>query len=153
VFREPSQEGTTSVSGASAVGGGFDRADSMLGPQVPGGAADPMVGPRIPGSAADPMWGPPAPTGEAGLADTNASQAGQPGSATLPSMQDGATSGQPAGGMMGGGMMSAPPPGGGQQGGGDTERGASQWRTTGSLFDDDAVLGRVQGALGEENAR
>ncbi|HWO61654.1 MAG TPA: hypothetical protein VNO31_16635 [Umezawaea sp.] len=154
VFREPSQEGTTSVSGASAVGGGFDRADSILGPQVPSGAAESAVGPQIPGSAADPMWGPPASTGEAGLADTNASQAGEPGSASLPSMQDGAQSGQPAGGMMGGGMMGGPPPGGGgQQGSGDTERGASQWRTTGSLFDDDAGLGRVQGALGEETAR
>jgi uncharacterized protein YukE len=148
VFREPaasfSQEGTTSTSGASAVGGssGFDRADSVLGPQIPS-------------AAPDPVWGPPTPSGDAGLADTNASQAGHPGSATLPSMQDGAHAGQPAGGMMGGGMMGGAPMGGGQQqgGSGDSERGASQWRTTGSLFDDDASLGRVQGVLGEENAR
>lgn len=156
VFREPSQDGTTSTSGASALGGGgFDRADSVLGPQAPTSTPDPAIGPQIPGASADPMWGPPAPTGEAGLADTRASQAGEPGSASLPSMQDGAHPGQTGGGMMGGGMMGGAPMGGGgqQQGGGDTERGASQWRTTGSLFDDDATLGRVQGALGEENAR
>ncbi len=55
---------------------------------------------------------------------------------------------------MGGGMMGGGQPGGGQQGGsGDSERGASQWRTTGSLFDDEAGLGRLQGVLGEDNAR
>jgi hypothetical protein len=149
VFRESSasfsEDGTTSTSGASALGGssGFDRADSVLGP-------------HIPSAAPDPVWGPPTPSGDAGLADTNASQADHPGSAALPSMQDGAQTGQPGGGMMGGAPMGGAPMGGGgqQQGGsGDTERGASQWRTTGSLFDDDASLSRVQGVLGEENAR
>ncbi|PRY43600.1 hypothetical protein [Umezawaea tangerina] len=142
-----SDGGTTSTAGASALGdSSFDRADSMIGPQVPPAAAGP-----------DPMWGPPTPSGDASLADTTAAQAGQPGSATLPSIGDGAGQGQavpPAGGMMGGGMMGGGQPGGGQQGGsGDSERGASQWRTTGSLFDDEAGLGRLQGVLGEDNAR
>lgn len=137
-------EGTTSTSGASMLGGpsGFDSADSMLGGS-PSGAESPWSSPSA--NAAD-----------HGLADTNASQAAQPGSATLPSMQEGTSAGQPGGGMAGGmagGMMGAPPAGGGQQGGGDSERSPSQWRTTGSLFDDDLSLSRVQGVLGEEGGR
>ncbi|WP_447004482.1 hypothetical protein ACRAKI_33480 [Saccharothrix isguenensis] len=142
----PNTEGTTSTSGASMFGGpsGFDSADSLLGGS-PGGAESPWSSPSA--NAAD-----------HGLADTNASQAAQPGPATLPSMQDGHSAGQPGGGMagggmMGGGMMGGGMAGGGQQGGGDSERSPSQWRTTGSLFDDDLSLSRVQGVLGEEGGR
>jgi hypothetical protein len=89
---------------------------------------------------------------------TNPSEAGQPGSANLPSMQDAshgqAPSGAPAGGMMGGGMMGGGMMGGagGGQQGGDSERGASQWRTTGTLFDDDNSnpLSSMQPVLGDE---
>ena len=141
-------EGTTSTSGASVLGGGsgFNGADSVLG----GGSS---------ASGSDHTWNsPPANAADQGLAsDTNASQAGQAGSATLPSMQESQAAGQPGGsavggGMMGGGMMGGGMPGGGQQGGGgDSERNSpGQWRTTGSLFDDDASLSRVQGVLGEE---
>ncbi|WP_033428610.1 hypothetical protein [Saccharothrix syringae] len=137
--------GVTRASGASIFGGssGFNGADSVLG----GSSA----------SGQDSPWSPPSSAAEQGLADTNASQAGQAGSATLPSMQDG--TGQPAGspaggGMMGGGMMGGGMAGGGhQQGGGDTERSSSsgQWRTTGSLFDDDDVsMQRLSGLLGED---
>jgi hypothetical protein len=134
--------GTTSVSGASVFGGGgggFDGADSVLG---------------APSGSSDSAWGTPPANGDAGLADTNASQAGEPGSAALPSMQDGQGQGTTGGGMMGGAPMGGAPMGGGQGGqqGGDTERGASQWRTTGSLFDDDASLGRLQGVLGDERS-
>jgi WXG100 family type VII secretion target len=136
-------EGTTSTSGASVLGGsGFNGADSVLG------------GPSSSGS--DNTWSnPPADSADQGLAsDTNASQAGQAGSATLPSMQESQAAGQPGGGgMMGGGMMGGGMPGGGGQqgGGGDSERNSpGQWRTTGSLFDDDVALSRVQGVLGEE---
>ncbi|ONI83922.1 hypothetical protein ALI22I_36475 [Saccharothrix sp. ALI-22-I] len=139
-------EGTTSTSGASMFGGpsGFNGADSVLG-SSPGGAESPWSSPSS--NAAD-----------HGLVDTNTSQAAQPGAATLPSMQDGHSAGQPGtgqpGGMMGGGMMGGGMAGGGQQGGGgDNERSPSQWRTTGSLFDDDLSLSRVQGVLGEEGGR
>lgn len=139
--------GTTTAQGASifggSSGGGFDGADSVLG----GGS-----------SSSDSAWGNSSSNGDQqqGLADTNASQAGQAGSATLPSMQDGAGHSQTSGSPMGGGMMGGAPMGGGQQGGGnsgDSERGASQWRTTGSLFDDDAALSRLQGVLGEDGPR
>ncbi|MBP2339348.1 hypothetical protein JOF41_005526 [Saccharothrix coeruleofusca] len=149
-FAASSTGGTTSTSGASLFGGGgggFDGADSVLGGKPDSGAGDSPW--SSPGSA----------SADQSLADTNASQAGQPGSATLPSMQDGAHSGgSPAGGgMMGGGMMgggmAGGMAGGGQQQGGDTERSPSQWRTTGSLFDDDLSLSRVQGVLGDEGSR
>lgn len=135
--------GTTSTSGASIFGGGsggFNGADSVLG-----GAS----------ATQDNPWSSP-PASDQGLADTNASHAAQPGSATLPTMQDGGAgqpSGSPAGGgMMGGGMMGGGMAGGGQQGG-DTERSSSsgQWRTTGSLFDDDDLsMQRLGGLLGED---
>ncbi|MEU4764806.1 hypothetical protein AB0H12_16260 [Actinosynnema sp. NPDC023794] len=138
--------GTTSTSGASVLGSGsgFNGADSVLGG---------------PSAGHDNPWSSPPPTSDqGGLADTNASHAAQPGSATLPTMQESGT-GQPAGspaggGMMGGGMMGGGMAGGGQQqGGGDTERSSSsgQWRTTGSLFDDDDLsMQRLGGLLGED---
>jgi len=50
--------------------------------------------------------------------------------------------------MMGGGMGGA----GGQ--GGDQERGGSQWRTQGQLFDDITDAGRaVRGVLGDDDRR
>jgi hypothetical protein len=109
-------------------------------------------------SGSDNTWSsPPADSADQGLAsDTNASQAGQAGSATLPSMQESQSAAQPGGsavggGMAGGGMMGGGMSGGGQQGSGDNERSSpGQWRTTGSLFDDDVSLSRVQGVLGEE---
>ncbi|MBB5954900.1 uncharacterized protein YukE [Saccharothrix tamanrassetensis] len=136
--------GTTSTSGASVFGGsgGFNGADSVLGGSP---------------SGSDSTWSSPSGSADQGLAaDTNAANAGQAGSASLPSMQDahGQQAGSPVGGgMMGGGMpMGGGMAGGGQQGGGgeDSERSPSQWRTTGSLFDDDVSLSRVQGVLGEE---
>ncbi|KOX22960.1 hypothetical protein ADK67_22525 [Saccharothrix sp. NRRL B-16348] len=145
-FAQYDTAGTTSTSGASVLGGsGFNGADSVLG----GGSSS---------AGSDNTWSsPPSNSADQGLAaDTNASQAGQAGSATLPSMQESQSAGQPAGstggGMMGGGMMGGGMAGGGQQGGGgDSERSSpGQWRTTGSLFDDDASLSRVQGVLGEE---
>ncbi|GAA1279270.1 hypothetical protein [Saccharothrix xinjiangensis] len=132
---------TTSASGVSMFGdSSFNAADSVLGGS---------------GTGDNPWSGPTADPADQGLADTNASQAGQPGSASLPSMQDGGQpGGQPtAGGMMGGGMMGGGMAGGGQQQSGDTERSPGQWRTTGSLFDDDLNLSRVQGVLGDEGGR
>jgi hypothetical protein len=147
-FGQYNTEGLTSASGASVLGGGsgFNGADSVLG----GGSSS---------SGSDNTWSsPPSSSADQGLAsDTYAAQAGQAGSATLPSMQESQTPGQPGGsavggGMMGGGMMGGGMAGGGQQGGGgDNERSSpGQWRTTGSLFDDDVSLSRVQGVLGEE---
>ncbi|GAA3841796.1 hypothetical protein GCM10022243_05260 [Saccharothrix violaceirubra] len=137
-FDGASNEGVTTASGASILGGngGFDVADSVLG-----------------GSGTDTPWSGSA--GDADLADTNASQAGEAGSATLPSMQDGPhqTTGTAGGGMMGGGMMGGGMAGGGQQQNGESERSPSQWRTSGSLFDDDMNLSRVQGVLGDEGGR
>ncbi|WP_433265731.1 WXG100 family type VII secretion target [Actinosynnema sp. CS-041913] len=136
--------GTTTTSGASVFGGGsggFNGADSVLGGSP---------------SGSDSTWSSPSNTADQGLAaDTNASTAGQAGSASLPSMQDAhgqSAAASPTGGMMGGGMppMGGGMAGGGQQQGGDTERSPGQWRTTGSLFDDDVNLSRVQGVLGEE---
>ncbi|KOV80618.1 WXG100 family type VII secretion target [Nocardia sp. NRRL S-836] len=118
---------STSTSGVSFTGGASGGSESVLG-----------------GSSPESAWNTPS-NGDNGTGfNTNTSEAGQPGSANLPSMQDGAqgqgASGAASGGMMGGGMMGgggmAGGGAGGQQGG-DTERGASQWRTTGTLFDDD----------------
>jgi hypothetical protein len=148
----PDTSGSTVTSGASMFGGGsggFNGADSVLG-----GSPSSSSG----FNTADSAWSNASP-GDHGhaLADTNASQTGDAGSATLPSMQDGQGQGQPAtgapaGGMMGGGMMGGGTAGGGHggSGGGDQERGPSQWRQTGSLFDDDASLSRVQGVLGDD---
>jgi hypothetical protein len=143
----PDTSGSTVTSGASMFGGGsggFNGTDSVLG-----GSPSPSSG----FNTADSAWSN-ASSGDHGhaLADTNASQTGDAGSATLPSMQDGQGQGQPAtgapvGGMMGGGMAGG---GHGGSGGGDQERGPSQWRQTGSLFDDDASLSRVQGVLGDD---
>ncbi|MEU7525835.1 WXG100 family type VII secretion target [Saccharothrix sp. NPDC042600] len=141
-FTAPDNSGTTTTSGASVFGGGgsagFGGADSVWG-----------------APASDNTWSSPSGSADQGLASNmNTSEAGQPGAATLPSMTEshGQSSGSPmGGGMMGGGMpMGGGMAGGGQQGGGDTERSPGQWRTTGSLFDDDVNLSRVQGVLGEE---
>ncbi|MEU7479358.1 hypothetical protein AB0A63_25450 [Lentzea sp. NPDC042327] len=132
---------STSTSGVSFTGGGSSGSESVLG-----------------GSSMDSAWNTPS-TGDNGTGfTTNTSEAGQPGSANLPSMQDGAQapSGAAAGGMMGGGMMGGGMAGGGAGGqqGGDTERGASQWRTTGTLFDDDRdnnnPLSAVHTVLGDD---
>lgn len=132
---------STTASGVSFTGGGSSSGESVLG-----------------GSNADSVWSSPnGSDGSGGSFDTNTSEAGQPGSANLPSMQDAhgqAPTGASSGGMMGGGMMGGGMAGagaGGQQGG-DTERGASQWRTTGTLFDDDNnnPLSAMQTTLGDD---
>ncbi|MFD9699149.1 hypothetical protein [Lentzea sp. NPDC059081] len=116
---------STMTSGVSFTGGG-SSGESVLG-----------------SSQADSAWSTPSQSDNGGSFDTNASEAGQAGSANLPSLQDAhgqPTSGAASGGMMGGGMMGGGMMGGGAGGGqqgGDSERGASQWRTTGSLFDED----------------
>lgn len=140
---------STATSGVS-MAGSSPSGESVLGGSV-GGSSSAVGG--------DSAWH----SEQANAADsgsqfgTSTSEAGQAGQATLPSMQDGhgqqSGPGGSPGGMMGGGMMGgAPPAGGGAQGGqgGDTERGPSQWRTTGSLFDDDSALSRVQGVLGDD---
>ena len=85
--------------------------------------------------------------GDVGLANTDVSHAAAPGGAGLAQAAGG--QGQASGGMpMMGGMGGM---GGGQ--GGDTERGASQWRTQGHLFDnvmDDSPASGFSGVLGEE---
>jgi hypothetical protein len=130
---------STMTSGVSFTGGGAGGGESVLG-----------------GSTPESSWTPPVAGDNGGSFDTNASEAGQPGSANLPSMQDGAHGPAPAGaapaGMMGGGMMGGAGAGAGGQQGGDSERGASQWRTTGTLFDDDnnnPLIG-MQSVLGDE---
>ncbi|MFC3891991.1 WXG100 family type VII secretion target [Lentzea rhizosphaerae] len=143
-FAHAAASDTTSTSGVSFTGGGGGSgSESVLGGSAP----------------ADSAWSTPSqsdPNGNSAGFDTNASEAGQAGSANLPSLQDAhgqptsgaATGGMMGGGMMGGGMPSAGAGAGGQQGG-DTERGASQWRTTGSLFDEDNnnPLSGAQGVL------
>ncbi|SHE42093.1 WXG100 family type VII secretion target [Streptoalloteichus hindustanus] len=95
---------------------------------------------------------------QSGLASTNAPQANTAGGAGLAGMPDQggpSASGPNAGqaGMMGGGM---PMMGGGMGShggaGGDQQRGGSQWRTQGQLFNDDeqAAVHRMRGVLGEE---
>jgi len=80
----------------------------------------------------------------------------QSGEASLAGAPDGSGDGdhggqhaQPQPGMTGGGlpMLGGAPGGGG--GSGDTERGATQWRTTGDLFDEPADP-RLRGAFGGE---
>ncbi|GLZ30472.1 hypothetical protein Lesp02_26610 [Lentzea sp. NBRC 105346] len=147
---------STATSGVSLGSGHSAGGDSVIGGSLGGNSSS--VG-------GDSAWSSP----EANKADsgsqfgTNTSEAGQAGNASLPSMQDGAhgqqsggpgmAGGMGGGAMMGGGMMGGAGGGahGGGQGGGDTERGASQWRTTGSLFDDDSALSRVQGVLGDDS--
>ncbi|SEQ78667.1 hypothetical protein [Lentzea albida] len=137
-FAQATDSTTTSgVSFTSGSGGG----ESVLG-----------------GSNADSAWSSPnSNDSNGGSFNTNASEAGQPGSANLPSLQDAggqAPSGASSGGMMGGGMMGGGMAGGGAGGqqGGDSERGASQWRTTGTLFDDDNSnpLSAMQTTLGDD---
>ncbi len=127
---------STTTSGVSFTGGG-SSGESVLGGSSP----------------ADSAWSTPSQGDNGGSFDTNAAEAGQAGSANLPSLQDAhgqPTSGAASGGMMGGGMMGGGMMGGGAGGqqGGDSERGASQWRTTGSLFDEDSnPLSGAQGVL------
>jgi uncharacterized membrane protein YgcG len=109
-----------------AASGGHAAADHLFGPahhDIPGHAG-------VAGTDVTPI-GPP---GHAGLASAPVDQPAQAGQ-----------SNQPGGGMpmMGGGM-------GGGGAGGDQERGASQWRTYGQLFDDaspDDVVSRFSGTL------
>ncbi|GGN27586.1 hypothetical protein GCM10011609_83040 [Lentzea pudingi] len=131
---------STTTSGVSFTGGAGGGSESVLG------------------SSADTAWtSPNSGDSNGGSFNTNTSEAGQPGSANLPTMQDAhgqSPSGAASGGMMGGGMMGGGMGGagaGGQQGG-DSERGASQWRTTGTLFDDDNSnpLSAMQTTLGED---
>ncbi|MBC6446314.1 hypothetical protein [Actinokineospora xionganensis] len=100
---------------AASVDSGVSQAWGAAGNVFDGGAEDPS---STDSSAAGP--------GEAGLSSAQSTPGGdhasQPGSAV-------------GGGMpMGGGMAGG---GGGGGGGGDQERSGSQWRTTGTLFDDD----------------
>jgi hypothetical protein len=90
-----------------------------------------------------------------GLADTHAQHVGDTGSPTLGSTQDASHPAQQGGspmggGMMGGGMMGGGMAGGHGGGGGDQERGASQWRTSGKLFDEDANVKKVRDVLGDD---
>jgi hypothetical protein len=150
------------VDGGSGVGlaaaytpdptGGSSAFGDALGGVTSGGhsVADQLFGG---GGAHHDMYGAP---GHAGLGDTNVTPLGHPGDAGLASAPDQGQGqpGQPGqpdqqgqqGGMpMMGGMGGM---GGGQ--GGDQQRGPSQWRTYGQLFDEptgDDVLGRFSGTL------
>ncbi|SMC66761.1 hypothetical protein [Lentzea albidocapillata] len=139
LYAQTASSDSTATSGVSFTGGGSTGSESVLGGSSP----------------ADSAWSTPSQgSDQGGSFNTNASEAGQAGSANLPSMQDaqgqptsGPASGGMGGGMMGGGMMGGGAGAGGQQGG-DSERGASQWRTTGSLFEDDNnPLSSAQGVL------
>jgi uncharacterized protein YukE len=150
----------------AAASAGFGHPDAGAGGGslwgAGGGGADPH-GPA--GTQHGDVWGGrsrehPQP----GLADTSAPQAGTAGGAGLAAMPDGGpghgqqqAAGPGSGGammpMMGGGMGGGMGAGGGGHGGGDQERGASQWRTQGQLFDDAADGRAVRGVLGEDDRR
>ncbi|HEX4722260.1 MAG TPA: hypothetical protein VH333_07080 [Pseudonocardiaceae bacterium] len=130
-FTDPTA-GSSTFSDAlgGAAGGGHAVADQLFG-----------------GGAHHDMYGAP---GHAGLADTNVTPLGHPGDAGLASAPDQGQPGQQGqqgqqGGMpMMGGMGGM----GGGGHGGDQERGPSQWRTYGQLFDEgDDVPGRFSGTL------
>lgn len=163
-FTPPSAGQVTTAASADAFAGGLGGGGSTLGGGVGGGGgaagfAQAFGGGAVPapgagthdGGLATPTGHPGAdPAGHAGVAGTNVTPLGPPGGAGLASAPGG-PSGVPQGGMpmMGGGMGGG---GGGGQGG-DQQRGPSQWRTMGQLFEDDpvgGVVGRVSGTLDEQ---
>jgi hypothetical protein len=93
--------------------------------------------------------------GHAGLAGTDVSHPGTVDHAGLAAPSDAGQPGQSGSGgmMMGGGGMGGGQGGGmgGGQGGGDAERGASQWRVQGQLFDEpNPTNANGGGAIGED---
>ncbi|HEY0806465.1 MAG TPA: hypothetical protein VGD84_15435, partial [Pseudonocardiaceae bacterium] len=127
--------GTVDPTGGSAFAGAFHDPSSAFSDALGGAAggshaaADHLVGPSHHDMS-----------GHAGVAGTDVTPIGQPGQAGLASAPGSAMdqAGQP-------GQL-----GGGGQGGGDGQRGPSQWRTQGQLFDDagvDDVVGRFSGTL------
>ncbi|WP_139190904.1 hypothetical protein [Actinokineospora iranica] len=124
------------LSGQAESQGTFAASDS--GSQ-PWGATGSVFDMDSAGSAAEPSG------------DMSAAASGEAG---LSSAQAGADGGDHAGGQAGSGMGGGMPMGGGMGGGGssgsgDQERAGSQWRTTGSLFDDDFAEAelRISGAI------
>jgi uncharacterized protein YukE len=107
---------------------------SMGGPHASGGAAGSF---GVPDHQPSPYVD--RPSGEAGLAGAPDDPPSHPGQTD----QSGHSPAQP--GMGGMPMMGGAPAGGGS---GDAERAATQWRTTGDLFDEPADPQRFRGAFG-----
>ncbi|MGH3634625.1 MAG: hypothetical protein ACRDTS_11135 [Mycobacterium sp.] len=149
----PLQAGTgglSSTTGAAAVAGGAPGPwAGAAGGGVP--SHDPQASGLTQGDPSAPAHSGATP-GVASLVPSGDPGAGGPGLAQAPGGDPaigGDQGGHQAGGMpMMGGM------GGGQGAqGGDSERGASPWRTSGQLFDDDAevaTIDRISRILGEE---
>ncbi|APU17605.1 MULTISPECIES: WXG100 family type VII secretion target [Actinoalloteichus] len=137
------------------------------GPGMPGPSGAPQG--FAPGGGAAAQWGPPSdvpgmapststpqapPAGQAGFGVLpDSGQPGQPGQAAAAGSGggQGAAGGGMMGGMAGGGMGGG---GGGQGGGENQERGASQWRVQGELFDAGEAAkttNRIRALLGDDD--
>jgi uncharacterized protein YukE len=129
-FGEPpgQQQHAFATTAAGADPGG------MGGPHMPGGAAGSF---GVPDQEPSPYVD--RPSGEASLASASDDPAGHPGQPD----QSGNPPAQPGMGSMP--MMGGAPAGGGS---GDAERAATQWRTTGDLFDEPADPQRFRGSFG-----
>ncbi len=129
--------------GGGHIGGGGGHPGLAVSGIGGGGAIHSVLGGSVDHTAGEVSG-----VGDVGLANTNVSHAGAAGGAGL-ATGPGGGGGQSGGMPMMGGM-------GGMGGGGqgqDTERGASQWRTQGHLFDniaDDSPASGFSGVLGEE---
>jgi hypothetical protein len=127
-----------SVGGTPGGGAGLGNISLPAGHDAVGGAVGHAGGQAVWDSGSGQAGG-----GHAQLAGTDVTPAGDPGHAGLGSTTDQ----QGASGMSGGMPMMGGMGGGGGQGG-DGERGPSQWRTQGQLFDDSSGgVGRISGVL------
>ena len=166
---QPVEHVQSTTASSASFGGGDPAGGSIWGGSPASGGGDSLWGQvtHDAGGAhhasgapsSDGMWG--GQLGEhhdqgsqPGLADTHAQHVGDTGSPTLGSTQDTSHPAQQGGSPMGGGMMGGGMMGGGMAGGhgggGDQERGASQWRTSGKLFDEDANVKKVRDVLGDD---
>ncbi|MGQ0839117.1 hypothetical protein [Actinokineospora sp.] len=145
------QPAAESVAGGSGAGAGGSESGQTVGdsPQSTFAASDSGAG----------LWGAAGSVfGDEAAGPSGDSQTAGAGEAGLSSAQAESGSGhaQPggqSGSGLGGGMPMMGGMGGGAGGSGDQDRGGSQWRTQGELFDDDYEDAevRVSGALGDSN--
>jgi hypothetical protein len=139
--------------GGGGMGGGHAGHAGLAVSGVGGGAGASAIH-SVLGGSVDHTAGEVSGVGGVGIANTNVSHSGMAGGAGLAQGPAGAT-GQAGGSPMMGGMGGMGGGMGGSQGQ-DTERGASQWRTQGHLFDnvvDDNPASGFSGVLGEETGQ
>ena len=136
---DPAADTSASAGGDVSAGGG----GGSVGGGGGGGGGDYAGGGSTPSDAQQTLapgatTGSDTPTGSPDHGSTAPAGAGV-GAAPTAGPGGGGMGGMPMGGMGGGGGK-----------GGDSERGASQWRTTGNLFDDEDPASNFDGVIGDE---